>query len=298
MNIINTNLKFGTLTKRKSTERIILHHRAGYGSIESIHKLHSSYGWSGIGYHIYIRRDGTIYQGRPIDMIGAHSAGSNYNSVGVCFEGNFETDTMSEAQINAGKQVVAYLKLKYGINKVLRHSDVCRTACPGKNFPFNQIANSVEVGNSDVNNTTTIVKDTTSSTTANSIIETGQAHANNFTSANIVIDGIRGSETKKAGIKVLQTAMNLDYNAKLKVDGEAGTETYKALGYHYVRRGETQYMVTAVQILLMLKGYDCQLECPGIFGSNLEAAVKKYQRDYQLTVDGIAGRNTILSLIH
>ena len=57
-------------------------------------------------------------------------------------------------------------------------------------------------------------------------------------------------------------------------------------------------MVTAVQILLMLKGYDCQLECPGVFGANLEAAVKQYQRDYQLTVDGIVGYNTFMSLIH
>ena len=48
----------------------------------------------------------------------------------------------------------------------------------------------------------------------------------------------------------------------------------------------------------MLKGYDCQLECPGVFGANLEATVKQYQRDYQLTVDGVVGYNTFMSLIH
>lgn len=292
MNIINANLKFGVLTKRSSTKRIIVHHSAGHGTIESIHKLHSSYGWGGIGYHFYVRQDGKIYQGRPIDKIGAHSAGSNYNSVGICFEGNFEVEQMSEAQKKAGREIVEYVKKQYGITQVQRHSDVCRTACPGKNFPFDEIVS----GDCNTNIIETIT--TSQSISNSSTIKLGQEHANNFAGTNIAADGIRGSETKKAGIKVLQTAMNADYKAKLNVDGIAGVQTYKALGYHYVKRGETQYMVIAVQILLMLKGYACELECPGIFGPNLEAAVKQYQRDYQLTVDGIVGRNTFLSLIH
>lgn len=48
---------------------------------------------------------------------------------------------MSEAQIKAGQELVSYLKQKYSINKIQKHSDVCNTSCPGKNFPFEQIAN-------------------------------------------------------------------------------------------------------------------------------------------------------------
>ena len=134
--------------------------------------------------------------------------------------------------------------------------------------------------------------------TGNTIVRDGQIHANNFSGAGIETAGIRGSETKKAGIKVLQTAMNLDYNAGLAVDGIRGSKTDAALGNHYVKNGETQYLVTAVEILLMLKGYNPGgVENPGQFGSGLEAAVKQYQRDHGLTADGVAGRNTILSLI-
>lgn len=293
MEIIKTNLKFGTLTKRQSTARIILHHAVMNGSVEDIHRVHLNNGWSGIGYHFYVRKNGEIYEGRPVDMIGAHAAGSNYNSIGVCFEGNFETEQMSDAQKQSGKEIVAYLKDKYKISVVQRHSEVCRTACPGRNYPFNEIVSGQIVSS---NNSAT--SPLPNKNGKKEIVSKGQAHANNFANCGIDTDGIRGTNTMKAGIKVLQTAMNLDYKSKLVVDGIAGTNTYKALGYHYVRRGETQYMVTAVQILLMLKGYDCKLECPGIFGPNLESAVKQYQRDYQLTVDGIAGRNTILSLIH
>lgn len=40
MNIIETNLKFGTLSKRSSTKRIILHHAAMNGSVEAVHNVH------------------------------------------------------------------------------------------------------------------------------------------------------------------------------------------------------------------------------------------------------------------
>lgn len=132
----------------------------------------------------------------------------------------------------------------------------------------------------------------------NQIIKNGQIHSQNFAGTGINPDGIRGTETKKAGIKVLQQAMNLDYKAGLAVDGIWGTKSEAALGSHTVRKGETQYMVTAAEILLMLKGYDPKgVESPGQFGSGLETCVKRYQGDNGLSVDGIVGYNTYKSLI-
>ena len=46
------------------------------------------------------------------------------------------TETMGQTQINAGRELVSYLKKKYGISKVQKHKDVCSTNCPGTNFPF------------------------------------------------------------------------------------------------------------------------------------------------------------------
>lgn len=132
----------------------------------------------------------------------------------------------------------------------------------------------------------------------NQIVKDGQVHARNFASPGLMADGIRGANTKRAGIRALQQAMNLDYHVGLALDGIWGSKSERALGRHTVRRGETQYMVTALQILLMLKGYNPSgLENPGIFGSGTEAAVRKYQADHRLTVDGIAGYNTFKSLI-
>ena len=294
MQIIETNLKFGPLSKRASTKRVILHHAAMNGSVEAVHNVHKAKGWSGIGYHFYVRKDGKIYRGRPEWAIGAHASGSNYNSIGICAEGNFETDKMSEAQKNALKWLVNYINQKYGISTVQRHRDVGSTACPGRNYPFDEIVNGkiiVDTSKPDNNPVPNIPG-------KSHIVQAGQIHANNFSGAGIKTDGVRGEDTIKAGIKVLQTAINLDYKKGLKVDGVWGSNSKSALGNHYVKLGEKQYMVTAVQILLMLKGYACELQNPGKFDANLEKVVKQYQRDYQLTVDGVVGYNTFMSLIH
>lgn len=56
----------GALKMRAATKYIVLHHRAGSGTVESIHAEHIARGWAGIGYHFYVRRDGSIYRGRPL----------------------------------------------------------------------------------------------------------------------------------------------------------------------------------------------------------------------------------------
>jgi hypothetical protein len=140
MKIIDINYKWnGPLVRRNATKYIILHHRAGNGDAESIHNLHLSWGWIGFGYHFYVRKDGSVYRGRPIEMVGAHCKGQNSYSVGICFEGNFENEKMSSAQLKAGQELVSYIKTFYPNADVKGHRDFDSTACPGKNFPFDTI---------------------------------------------------------------------------------------------------------------------------------------------------------------
>ena len=55
--------------------------------IERVRKWHLQRGWSDIGYHYYITRDGEIHKGRKLSTIGAHVRGYNKNSIGICYEG-------------------------------------------------------------------------------------------------------------------------------------------------------------------------------------------------------------------
>ena len=90
--------------------------------------------------------------------------------------------------------------------------------------------------------------------------------------------------------------MNEDYGKRLGIDGIAGDGTREALGKHYVKRGEKQKLVKAVQIALYCYGYNPEWT-DGIFGAKTEECVKAFQRDHGLSADGVAGRNTILKLM-
>lgn len=139
MEIIKKDLKFkNALVKRAYTDKIIFHHAAMKGSIEDIHKLHIDNGWAGCGYHFYIRYDGSIYEGRPVEMVGAHAIGFNSGSIGVCFEGNFEEEVMGEKQKKAGRDLYNYLYKIYRV-PAYRHGELMSTLCPGKHFPFDEI---------------------------------------------------------------------------------------------------------------------------------------------------------------
>ena len=51
----------GSLTKRAATTRIILHHAAAKTcTAQQIHSWHLANGWVGIGYHFFVRKDGSV----------------------------------------------------------------------------------------------------------------------------------------------------------------------------------------------------------------------------------------------
>lgn len=285
LNIIEKTYKInGNLSIRNSTERIILHHAAASQcSVDDIDRWHKQKGYSCIGYHFFIKKNGTIYRGRQENAVGAHAYQNNYNSVGVCFEGDFEKEYMTDAQVESAKELVAYLKNKYNISKVQKHKDVNNTSCPGKNFRFDEIANST------VKNTVTFVE------VKNEVkgnVATIQSTLNNKYGLNIAVDNIYGKETKKALVKALQTELNRQYAKGLTADGIFGNLTKNAC--ISLRKGSKGNITWILQAMLVCKGYS--IEVDGDFGINTENAVRDYQSKNRLIVDGIAGKNTFEKL--
>lgn len=141
MEIINVNLPTnGGFSRRAKTDMIVLHHaEAKSASVEEINRWHLERGWTGIGYHYYIRKDGKIYRGRPEWAIGAHAQGVNAHSIGVCCEGSYMTETMPEKQLDALCGLVRELLGKYPGAVLRRHKDVGSTDCPGVKFPWEEV---------------------------------------------------------------------------------------------------------------------------------------------------------------
>ena len=139
MNIIDTNLKFisSKLGYGNVPNKIILHHaEASKCTVQDVHSWHLNNGWAGIGYHYFIRKDGSVYKGRPDGAIGSHCQGSNTGSLGICFEGNYMKETIPTAQYNAGIDLIKYLRGKYGNLTIYGHKELLATECPGSKFPL------------------------------------------------------------------------------------------------------------------------------------------------------------------
>lgn len=135
MQIEKEHLTFNNSKLQKRNIRnislIILHHRGGQGSIESIHQQHLKNGWAGVGYNFYIRFSGKVYEGRPLEYVPSHCAGNNSKSIGICLEGDFRKQQPTKLQMDSLRELIKELRAKYPqITKVLNHNDLYATQCP------------------------------------------------------------------------------------------------------------------------------------------------------------------------
>lgn len=109
-------------------------------------------GWSDIGYHYLIDRDGTVLEGRPIERTGAHARGHNTGSVGISLwggHGGSQDDPFSEnftpEQDRALRRLIAQLRMEYpAINTIMGHNEVSSKMCPC--FQVTEWLNSAETG--------------------------------------------------------------------------------------------------------------------------------------------------------
>lgn len=94
-----------------------------------IRSMHKRQGWADIGYHHVIRRDGRIEAGRAEAIVGAHVAGHNAKSIGVCLVGGVKPDMTAEtnftpAQYAALEQLLRKLKARFPNARICGHRDL------------------------------------------------------------------------------------------------------------------------------------------------------------------------------
>lgn len=145
MVIVETNLKFKSLKKNNlPPSMIVLHHSdSSKMNVLDIHKCHQDKGWSGIGYHFFISKEGSIYKGRPLEVIGAHCEGFNLYSIGICAQGNYMAENMPIKQQQAIVELCKYLCETYKIKMIKGHKEMKSTLCPGIKYPLKEIRTDV-----------------------------------------------------------------------------------------------------------------------------------------------------------
>lgn len=130
----------GVVPSKRTIKEIIVHCTAtpegkDY-TVETIRSWHKAQGWADIGYHHVIYRDGSVHDGRNIDIAGAHCTGHNSYSIGIVYVGGYASDgktakdTRTEAQKKALVELLRKLRRIYPTAKIYGHRDFANKDCP------------------------------------------------------------------------------------------------------------------------------------------------------------------------
>ena len=134
----------GCIQCRRSISKIILHCTAtpegkDY-TVEQIRQWHLARGFSDIGYHYIVYRDGSIHPGRAEHIVGAHCTGQNACSIGITYVGGLASDgktpkdTRTPEQNAALHTLTAELLARHPAATVHCHNEFANKACPSFNI--------------------------------------------------------------------------------------------------------------------------------------------------------------------
>ncbi|MBO6933999.1 MAG: N-acetylmuramoyl-L-alanine amidase [Deltaproteobacteria bacterium] len=141
-------------SRNPSKHRMAIHHTVTGATnperqVRGIQAYHmDGRGWCDVGYHFLIGTDGTVFEGRPLDLLGAHVGGHNTGNIGISLVGCFQNSgcaglsgprTPPAAMICAAGQLANVLSSRFGITvndgSLRGHTQHggASTSCPGAN---------------------------------------------------------------------------------------------------------------------------------------------------------------------
>ena len=108
-----------------------------HDDISVIESWHIARGFKKVGYHYFIKADGTIQIGRQHSEMGAHCVGHNSKSIGICLHGRYN---FTEIQFHTLKALLYDLTKEFNLDStnVFEHNKFDKNkTCP--NFKLNEI---------------------------------------------------------------------------------------------------------------------------------------------------------------
>jgi len=115
---------------------LVLHHTTGAykdgSTVRAIQAFHMGpeRKWADIGYNFLIGPDGTVFEGRGWDRVGAHARGENSVSLGVAYVGDGRKPVPDVAK-QAILELAAEADRRFAGLRRVGHRDVGSTVCPG-----------------------------------------------------------------------------------------------------------------------------------------------------------------------
>lgn len=119
---------------RRWVNRVFLHCSASdnpaHDDVSVMDAWHKARGWSGVGYHFFIKKNGTIQVGRPIEQVPAAQGGNNAGTIAICCHGLLK-EKFTEAQFNAVRALCKDINNAYNGRITFHgHCEVSSKTCP------------------------------------------------------------------------------------------------------------------------------------------------------------------------
>ena len=124
----------------RAINKIILHCSATpegrHTTVEDIRNWHKQRGFNYIGYHYVVYLDGSIHNGRDVELVGAHTKGHNTGSIGVCYVGGIGKNNLKAKDTRTPEQkegldcLLNELMGNYSGATLHGHNEFASKACP------------------------------------------------------------------------------------------------------------------------------------------------------------------------
>lgn len=116
----------------RKIDRVFIHCSASdnpkHDDVAVMDRWHRARGFDMVGYHHFIRKDGVIQNGRPIDRVPAAQAPHNTGTIAICLHG-LDVDKFTSAQASSLYALCAAIDDAYDVT-FHGHKEVAAKACP------------------------------------------------------------------------------------------------------------------------------------------------------------------------
>ena len=215
-------------------DRVFLHcsasDNASHDNVATMRRWHTDpkpagRGWSDVGYHYFIRKDGTLENGRPINRTPAAQAGHNTGSIAICCHGLKEAK-FTDAQFDTLRALCLEINEAYNGKVTFHgHREVAAKACPV--FDYKNVLKLDRFGQLGLTGAAApvLAVDTETAPEKKRVLrrgDRGPAVAELQSLIFLKDDGIFGPKTERA-------VRDFQEDKGLTKDGVVGPQTWKAL---------------------------------------------------------------------
>lgn len=202
-------------------DRVFIHCSASdypqHDNISTIRDWHLERGWSDVGYHYFIRKDGTIELGRSLEKTPAAQRGHNRGTVAICLHG-LDPNKFTTAQKATLRALCFQINFALGGVSFHGHCEVAAKACPV--IDYQSVLKLTSAGILGVDKPLTAIQHPAK----DQISQLEESEANNFSGLRLLKFGARGEDVKRLQEKLV----SLNYHVG-KVDGKFGGLTRTAV---------------------------------------------------------------------